>query len=120
MKKITTIAVAFLLFLGTIGPYVNLHYCDGKLFSFSIFNKAKTCCGSHCPSCKDVTAFYKLKDSFENQNTEIKDPIVPDFIVLETPTFSFLHSPGVFCSYTRIHPPPLDRASSQYTEVFRI
>ena len=108
-----------LLLLGTIGPSINLHYCDGKVFDFSILHKAKACCGGHCPKCKDVTALYKLKDNFEKQSIKIASPLASDFVVLAAENICMSLSVFSVHSFTSTQPPPLNRTSSAFTMVFR-
>ena len=121
MKKLTTIFIAFLLFLGTIGPSLQLHYCGGKLFSYSFFHKAKTCCGGACTACKDVAVFYKIKDKFEKNNITVTAPLLKDITLLVSSTDQVeLRYLGFNRSFTSTQPPPLCRKPFLFFEVFRI
>ncbi|MEI6576341.1 MAG: hypothetical protein WCO63_09210 [Bacteroidota bacterium] len=109
-----------LLLLGTIGPSVQMHFCGGKLFNIAVFSKAKACCDGHCRSCKDVSASYKLKDTFEKQAVEISAPTSSDLVVLETVSIPNLIASYIPGSFASTQPPPLNRTSAPFTAVFRI
>jgi hypothetical protein len=120
MKKLITISIAILLLLGTIGPGLNFHYCGGHLAGFSLYHSAKPCCSGHCPSCKNVVVFYKLKDNFEKQTINIPAHFAPVYVLL-----NLNNSPDLFssCSVSAIKCTqiPYDYRSSRcFTGVFLI
>ena len=41
--RIIALTIAFLLFVTSVGFTVDMHYCQGKLKTFSFFGKAKSC-----------------------------------------------------------------------------
>jgi hypothetical protein len=87
---------------------------------FSFLHAPKACCDSGCRSCKDVSAFYKIKDNFEEQAISISGPHFFNFILIINRITDKLFISDKFC-YTRIiHPPPLNRYSVLFTTVFRI
>jgi len=119
-NKIIITFVAFLLFLGTSGPCLHMHFCGNKLMAFSFIHAPKACCDSDCRSCKDVSAFYKIKDNFEKQAISISVPHFSNFLLIITRITDKLLVSDEIC-YTRIiHPPPLNRYSDLFTTVFRI
>lgn len=41
--RILALTMAFLIFFSSVGFSINMHYCQGKLKSFSLIGKAKNC-----------------------------------------------------------------------------
>jgi hypothetical protein len=87
MKKLFTTILALVYLAASTGATVHLHYCMGKLFSWSLVDKdAKNCglCGmpkdskdSHCLSfkngcCKDTQTHFQLdKDQKTSENNYV-------------------------------------------------
>ncbi len=64
MKKLTSIALATLLLVSTIGVTVHKHYCDNILVSTSVLPHADDACDSSMPmddnSCEDQHEFHQV------------------------------------------------------------
>jgi hypothetical protein len=119
-NKIIITFVAFLLFIGTSGPCLHMHFCGNKLMSFSFIHTPKACCDSGCKSCKDVSAFYKIKDNFEKQAISISIPPFSNVLLHSAKITNKLLISDDICYIRIIHPPPLNRYSDLFTTVFRI
>lgn len=87
MKKFAAAILAVIYLSTSVGATVHLHYCMGKLFSWSLFDKdAKNCgkCGmpkynkdNHCVSltegcCKDTETHFQLdKDQKTTESNNV-------------------------------------------------
>ncbi|MCF6184458.1 MAG: hypothetical protein L3J56_07510, partial [Bacteroidales bacterium] len=70
--------MTFILLLSVIGITVNKHYSGNKLFSFSVFTEAESCCTGHCNCCNNTSETYKLTDSF--LKTDFESNPKPDIV----------------------------------------
>ena len=74
VKKIFHIITTFFLGTTLVGIPVNLHYCNGKVYSVGIIKHAHSCCSdeshNHCGiqkvsrKCGNKTFVYKTKDDY--------------------------------------------------------
>lgn len=93
MKRILVFTLLFVYTTLACGVNLQLHYCGGKLKSFSLFGSSDEvgCCGSKMKSkdcCDDKSTYLKVKDK-HNSNTSLKvvtfkgkmlDIAIPSFI----------------------------------------
>ncbi|MEI6901171.1 MAG: hypothetical protein WCL00_14940 [Bacteroidota bacterium] len=84
MRKFLYIFAALLLFIGTIGPSLNMHFCSGRFVSYSFFYTAKKCCEASCNSCKNVSVSYKIKGTYFKQAIVIDGPVISKYDLLFT------------------------------------
>ncbi len=63
IKKITHIAISFLLLAATTGILVSKHYCGDFMVGISLFDEADSCCDSDS-CCHNETDFYQLDEDF--------------------------------------------------------
>lgn len=92
MKKILSISLIFLLILSTTGIFISKHYCNNRLVSASLFSKSKSCCGTKCNTCKNVTFAFKLSQKFidtKTLNSNVHITIAPHIVYLISLIFSF-------------------------------
>ena len=79
MQKFIAILFAFIYLLLSTGLVINVHYCQEKVKSVSIFSAAESCCKTSCAikhnCCKDRQFIVQL----EPQDKTI--PIAPDLSV---------------------------------------
>ena len=108
-RKFIYFFTAFLLFAGTIGLSLNIHFCCGKLISFSFTHKPQRCCDGPCKSCKDVSIFYKIKADFEKQVVAKNEPLVSVFLFVFAEILSPDISQNNILAFHCISPPPLLR-----------
>ncbi|MDZ4759059.1 MAG: hypothetical protein SGJ10_13100 [Bacteroidota bacterium] len=130
MRKIFAILLLFCYLIPAIGLSVSVHYCGGRLASFSIIgtDEAKCPCGDmpmKKDCCKDKTASFKIKDTQRNSK---------QIIVIVYKGFKQLpiaSTPLYGINYTSIfseqeiqfdHPPPLLNEQAIYllNQVFLI
>lgn len=64
MKKIFSIGLGLLLVISTIGVTINKHYSGGKLFSYSLFGEADSCCEVNCECCDEDSTTIQVEDNF--------------------------------------------------------
>lgn len=74
IKKVSHILLSFVLLIATTGLTINLHYCDGDLYSLGIDSKADNCSEDkdHMDhmnnmkhnNCDDETIIVKISDDF--------------------------------------------------------
>jgi hypothetical protein len=63
VKKISHIALSFLLLFATTGMAVSKHFCGDFLVSTVFFGEAEPCCDSgNC--CHNESAFYQVDEDF--------------------------------------------------------
>lgn len=72
LRKITHIALAFLLLTATMGITVFKHYCGTELIEVSINAEAEPCCSDMGTSdcCHDETEYFQFNEDF----------VSPDFV----------------------------------------
>ena len=65
MKKVTSIFLLFIMLVVSVHPVLAVHFCGGKLNSFSILNNdmEKSCCGEKEISPHSDVAFQTLNKS---------------------------------------------------------
>lgn len=74
--RVSALIMAFLMFFTSIGYSVDLHFCEGKLKSFSILGEASNCHAtkSHCPRhIKSVQDKDTESNCCSNKTVEIED-----------------------------------------------
>ncbi len=70
--RILALTMAFLMFVSSVGITVDLHYCQGKLKTFSFIGKAKSCHDigegmKNCPHHKKMMETEKSADNGLNK-----------------------------------------------------
>ena len=84
MSAILRISVILLLCMTTTGFSVSKHYCAGDLISWSVNGQSKSCCGSQCAHCQDLTEHYCLEIESITQSThEISDDQEIDIVLIK-------------------------------------
>ena len=78
LKKFIHISVSILLLLGTGGVHVNLHYSGTRLYSFSLFGEADSCCAADCQCCHENSINHQVKDDFvlSSASNQISQPVL--------------------------------------------
>lgn len=90
IQKSINIVVVILLLATTTGYSISKHYCGKSLISISVNEKAESCCGSECSSCRDEIQHYQIEDNFiqalsaDIGNLSIHDLSFP-ILILQTP-----------------------------------
>ncbi len=66
LKRITHIALSFLLLTATMGISVSKHYCGSRLVEVSINSEAIPCCADMGNSgcCHDETEYFQFDEDF--------------------------------------------------------
>jgi hypothetical protein len=64
------LTMAFLMFYSSVGFSIDIHYCQGKLKSFSLFGKAKTCY-EMTKAVKTSPQCQKLREQQSNDSCSI-------------------------------------------------
>lgn len=111
LKKITHIALGFLILVSTTGYTINRHYCGNTLETISINSKPEPCCDiDGC--CHDEAEHFQVKDDF-CPTINMPSVVAPEIDVLYNTTFvTYLYKifNAEFTSFTVTeYPPPLKR-----------
>src|SRR6186713_170724 len=122
MKKVFATILAIIYLSTSIGANVQLHYCMGKLFSWTLNEKGNKRCGQcgmsktgkdiHCVvikggCCKDTQAFVKLDKDQKASESAYKifahsyDKVAGNFVDLPN-----LYLAALLISYPKTHAPP--------------
>jgi len=74
MYAVLRVGAILLICLTTTGFSVSKHYCAGELISWSVNGQSKSCCGSQCGHCEDLTEHYCLEiESITQSSHEFSD-----------------------------------------------
>ena len=122
MKKIFATILAVIYLSTSMGATVHLHYCMGKLFSWSLTDKESTNCGQcgmprsnvggHCMSfkdgcCKDKHAHVQLdKDQKTTENVYTFSDLLFVAIPHTTTTLPDLNVASYITAYPTTNAPP--------------
>jgi hypothetical protein len=122
MKKFLTTILALVYLSTSMGATVHLHYCMGKLFSWSLVDKkSKTCgeCGmpknskdAHCLSfkddcCKDTQAHFQLdKDQKTTENAYAFSALTIAALPMTTATLPDSYVTAYITGYPTANAPP--------------
>ena len=106
MRKYIYIVIAFLLFIGTIGPSLNMHFCGGRFVSYAFFTKAKKCCESSCKCCKDYSLSYKIKGDFLKHILVLDGPEILKSDLIFTEIIHIFLSQNINVPVAVANPPP--------------
>ncbi|HJY63602.1 MAG TPA: hypothetical protein VJ455_05545 [Ignavibacteria bacterium] len=108
IRKICHIVVSLLLLLTIVGWTINLHYCNGSLYSIGLISKATNCCKykeqrathkeghshegqhAHCNAekeknshdCQDKSVIVKIEDEYLAANMDNVTPEISQVVLL--------------------------------------
>ncbi len=121
-KKLSILFIAFLYLFVSSGVYISMHYCGGKLKSFSFASNSSEdgcCCGTKAKNkncCKEKALYLMVKDIHKSVDL-LKIPlsqekaIATDLCTLEL-NYSTVISNVQVCFYHK-RPPPIS-----YTQLY--
>lgn len=122
MKRSVTLIIMTLFYLfATCGVYIGMHYCGGKLKSYSFLPSGKNkgcCCGTKAKHrkgcCKDKAFYYKIKDNQKPTN-ELKPVLSAEKLILFANGFSLNlnYSFAILETIKPVYPKPPPLISSE-------
>lgn len=122
MKKFFAVILAVVYFATSMGATVHLHYCMGKLFSWSLIDKDSKNCGlcgmpkhpmsGHCVAfkngcCKDTHKHIQLnKDQKVTEDNYTFLDLSPAVLPATTATLPDMYASACILGYPNINAPP--------------
>jgi hypothetical protein len=109
LRKVTHIALVFLLLTTTMGVTFYKHYCGQNLELVSINSLPKSCCDGPCNCCHNESFSVKIHDdfsvtafTFDFHQVELAVPMICQLFLVEKP----IH-PVLFTLISDLPPPPI-------------
>lgn len=117
MRKTWAVILTFIYLSASVGVWINVHYCGGKVADVSLYSnhsdcgcadqKAILCCAAeHADSCcSDETLFFQLDVDQQTAKTTMELPVDLMLFVLLQESYLADDAEDLFSDYPTLAPP---------------